>query len=238
MSPRRRSGAPGCKRVLSRKTDHSVIERRRREKINDRLVFLQQTVPQCREKALDTLHRRSHDESRIASEMVLEKLCIITHAAEYIEELQAQIDAYKARGAGSPPPVERPACEHSPPGDSDTDSTSTSLDAPAETPAAATDDPHTRGPSSPPAAAPAPTHPPVHPHVHPPRVHAGRTLFVHASPPHVHSAAPWPRHYILPPLVQVHRTQAYRGPHRCIHGRMHVPLPAVTRVEASRGWRK
>ncbi|WFD34307.1 aspartate--tRNA ligase [Malassezia cuniculi] len=133
------SSASSGKRTLSRKTEHSVIERRRREKINDRLVCLQRTVPACRDKAVELLRRRSPDDEdideRISSEMVLEKLCIITHAVEYIEELQTQLEAYRARGAGSPMPVERKACTHKAAGESDSEESSSAAEASqAETP--------------------------------------------------------------------------------------------------------
>lgn len=45
-------------RVLKRKTDHSLIERRRRDKINGRLVALQSLVPACRAEALATLRAK------------------------------------------------------------------------------------------------------------------------------------------------------------------------------------
>lgn len=100
-------------RVLRRKTDHSVIERRRREKINLRLIELQEMVPACREEALEVLskkkmspatssctssrrgkkteeevqkmeeeaakYREQETQRRLKEEMVLEKLCIISH---------------------------------------------------------------------------------------------------------------------------------------------------------------
>lgn len=42
-------------RPLQRKTSHSLIERRRREKINEGLVSLQQLVPACREELRENL---------------------------------------------------------------------------------------------------------------------------------------------------------------------------------------
>ncbi|CEH12816.1 STEROL REGULATORY ELEMENT-BINDING PROTEIN [Ceraceosorus bombacis] len=82
-------------RPLRRKTSHSVIERRRREKINERLIRLQESVPACRQEAQEMLSsklsnvkgkkrlaeadRQEEIERRIKQEMVLEKLCIISH---------------------------------------------------------------------------------------------------------------------------------------------------------------
>ncbi|WFD21217.1 hypothetical protein MCAP1_003478 [Malassezia caprae] len=101
---------PRTSRALHRKTDHSVIERRRREKINDRLVCLQNTVPACREKARDCLLKKASaapmeaDEisARIASDMVLEKLCIISHTVDYVMELRAKLKAYEAQCSCDP----------------------------------------------------------------------------------------------------------------------------------------
>ncbi|KAJ1023481.1 hypothetical protein NDA16_003098 [Ustilago loliicola] len=45
-------------RVLRRKTDHSIIERRRREKINEKLVALQNIVPACRKECHDLIERK------------------------------------------------------------------------------------------------------------------------------------------------------------------------------------
>lgn len=130
-------------RVLSRKTDHSVIERRRREKINERLIRLQETVPACREEATEMLsaklikkRKRTEEEIKveIGEKMVLEKLCIISHTvgewnlslhgsvkkrniltdmllfstlsicdSDYVEELRAQVEAYKKLCACDPP---------------------------------------------------------------------------------------------------------------------------------------
>ncbi len=44
--------------MLRRKTDHSVIERRRREKINEKLVALQNLVPACRKECQDLIDRK------------------------------------------------------------------------------------------------------------------------------------------------------------------------------------
>lgn len=93
-------------RALHRKTDHSVIERRRREKINDRLVCLQSTVPACREKAREYVQKKASGsaplegeelEARIGADMVLEKLCIISHTVDYVMELRAKLKAYEAQ---------------------------------------------------------------------------------------------------------------------------------------------
>jgi hypothetical protein len=82
----------GAARVLKRKTSHSVIERRRREKINEGLIHLQSTVPACRLELRELLEckvrnkkkAKSKDEVQVQvdklledksnSEMVLEKL--------------------------------------------------------------------------------------------------------------------------------------------------------------------
>ena len=116
------------RRTLTRKTDHSVIERRRREKINERLVCLQHTVPACRAKALALVQRRSPDardaHARIAREMVLEKLCIITHTAEYIAELHERLAAAEARGREAQTPPSPPQCHHTTHSDTDSDSDS------------------------------------------------------------------------------------------------------------------
>ncbi|PWN45779.1 hypothetical protein IE81DRAFT_126254 [Ceraceosorus guamensis] len=90
-----RSASTRKTRPLRRKTSHSVIERRRREKINERLIRLQESVPACRQEAQEMLSsklsnvkgkkrlaeadRQEEIERRIKQEMVLEKLCIISH---------------------------------------------------------------------------------------------------------------------------------------------------------------
>lgn len=92
-------------RALHRKTDHSVIERRRREKINDRLICLQSTVPACREKARECIEKKSPSgtladddiDARIGTDMVLEKLCIISHTVDYVMELRAKLKAYETQ---------------------------------------------------------------------------------------------------------------------------------------------
>jgi Helix-loop-helix DNA-binding domain len=82
-------------RVLKRKTDHSLIERRRREKINERLIRLQTLIPACAAEGFDLLrskplpkHRRAKKGAgwteeemweKMQKDMVLEKLCIISH---------------------------------------------------------------------------------------------------------------------------------------------------------------
>ncbi|PWZ01359.1 hypothetical protein BCV70DRAFT_198787 [Testicularia cyperi] len=53
-----KDGSQRKSRVLSRKTDHSVIERRRREKINEKLVFLQNLVPACLLECQDLIERK------------------------------------------------------------------------------------------------------------------------------------------------------------------------------------
>ena len=96
---------PRTSRALHRKTDHSVIERRRREKINDRLICLQSTVPACREKARECIEKKSPNESlrtddidaRIGTDIVLEKLCIISHTVDYVMELRAKLKAYETQ---------------------------------------------------------------------------------------------------------------------------------------------
>lgn len=90
----RRNATPRKSRLLSRKTSHSVIERRRRDKINEGLIHLQDTVPACRQELKELLEckvkmnkknaKKSPDEIQVeidrlfneksASEMVLEKL--------------------------------------------------------------------------------------------------------------------------------------------------------------------
>lgn len=101
-SPTTNLKQPRKSRVLRRKTDHSVIERRRREKINERLIRLQEMVPACRDEVMEMLdkkplkrngaggsgkanlltdegERKAEIERKCSEEMVLEKLCIISH---------------------------------------------------------------------------------------------------------------------------------------------------------------
>lgn len=81
-------------RPLQRKTSHSLIERRRREKINEGLVSLQRLVPACRDELHEMLRTKAHANKRnarkaaheidalaekelsekVGSQMVLEKL--------------------------------------------------------------------------------------------------------------------------------------------------------------------
>lgn len=58
----------------SRKTTHSQIEKRRREKINDTMQRLKDLVPAC------------HDQ-----DLLLRKLDVLTATADYIEELQTML---------------------------------------------------------------------------------------------------------------------------------------------------
>ncbi|CBQ72634.1 conserved hypothetical protein [Sporisorium reilianum SRZ2] len=119
-------------RVLRRKTDHSIIERRRREKINEKLVALQNIVPACRKECQDLFERkfatplrpnddnearqgtatkrdakRKRDEEKfdkaksemsekIRTNMVLEKLCIISHTLDFVVKLQEENKALRA----------------------------------------------------------------------------------------------------------------------------------------------
>lgn len=53
-----KDGSRRKSRVLRRKTDHSIIERRRREKINEKLVALQNLVPACRKECQDLVERK------------------------------------------------------------------------------------------------------------------------------------------------------------------------------------
>lgn len=66
---------------LYRKTEHAVIERRRREKINDRLLCLQHEVPACREQALAYFEKggKGITDGATRTDLVLEKLCILSH---------------------------------------------------------------------------------------------------------------------------------------------------------------
>ncbi|PWN47442.1 hypothetical protein IE53DRAFT_390425 [Violaceomyces palustris] len=99
-------------RVLRRKTDHSIIERRRREKINERLIRLQEIIPACRKEVEENFYKKNPAgganpgggrakkvtkslEERIGSEMMLEKLCIISHTVDYIIELRESLQLYQ-----------------------------------------------------------------------------------------------------------------------------------------------
>lgn len=53
-----KDGSRRKSRVLRRKTDHSIIERRRREKINEKLVALQNIVPACRKECQDLIEKK------------------------------------------------------------------------------------------------------------------------------------------------------------------------------------
>lgn len=110
-------------RPLRRKTSHSVIERRRREKINEGLISLQYLVPACRDELHELLLSKAQSNKRnlkrskqevekeveelllqkIESQMVLEKLCIISHTVDYVRELQASLAAYRKLCRCSPP---------------------------------------------------------------------------------------------------------------------------------------
>ncbi|CCG81321.1 putative HLH transcription factor [Taphrina deformans PYCC 5710] len=67
--------APPKRGKPSRKTTHSQIEKRRREKINDTMQRLKDLVPAC------------HD-----PEALLRKLDVLTATADYIEELHTQLE--------------------------------------------------------------------------------------------------------------------------------------------------
>jgi hypothetical protein len=102
-------------RPLRRKTSHSVIERRRREKINEGLITLQATVPACREELQALLLVKAQSDrknarkakevvvaevegavsDKIAGTMMLEKLCIISHTVDYVHELQRIVQGYR-----------------------------------------------------------------------------------------------------------------------------------------------
>lgn len=117
------SSASRKNRPLRRKTSHSVIERRRREKINEGLVSLQHLVPACRDELHELLLSKAQSNKRnlkrskqevekevealflqkIESQMVLEKLCIISHTVDYVRELQASLAAYRKMCRCSPP---------------------------------------------------------------------------------------------------------------------------------------
>lgn len=115
-----KDGSRRKSRVLRRKTDHSVIERRRREKINEKLVALQNLVPACRKECRDLIERkfaeaatsapsakRKREEEKLAkaqiemqekikTSMVLEKLCIISHTLDFVNQLQEENEALRA----------------------------------------------------------------------------------------------------------------------------------------------
>ena len=103
---------PRCaSRASQRRTEHSVIERRRREKINDQLICLQCIVPACREQAFACVQKRAKSTTSplfvgdddnvdryISTHVVLEKLCIISHALDYVMELRAKLQVYERQG--------------------------------------------------------------------------------------------------------------------------------------------
>lgn len=70
----------------SRKTTHSQIEKRRREKINDTMQRLKDLVPAC----------------HAASELNLRKLDVLTATADYIEELQKRLRLEPVSPASDP----------------------------------------------------------------------------------------------------------------------------------------
>lgn len=76
ISTRKAAGATGKskKGKPSRKTTHSQIEKRRREKINDTMERLKNLVPAC------------HDDPQN-----LRKLDVLTATADYIEELKSML---------------------------------------------------------------------------------------------------------------------------------------------------
>lgn len=127
--PLNKDGTRRRSRVLRRKTDHSIIERRRREKINEKLVALQNLVPACRKECQDLIDRKfdtaspnndvgnlsaakrdakrkreeekldkaRHDmNEKVKTNMVLEKLCIISHTLDFVMKLQEENRALRA----------------------------------------------------------------------------------------------------------------------------------------------
>ncbi|CAG8712009.1 15750_t:CDS:2, partial [Dentiscutata heterogama] len=66
-------------RELARKVSHSAIERRRRERINDKIMQLKDLIPSC------------------ADQDHLNKLCILQSSIEYIEYLQDLVITYRQR---------------------------------------------------------------------------------------------------------------------------------------------
>ncbi|CAG8799725.1 4030_t:CDS:1, partial [Racocetra fulgida] len=66
-------------RELARKVSHSAIERRRRERINDKIMQLKELIPSC------------------ADQDHLNKLCILQSSIEYIEYLQDLVVTYRQR---------------------------------------------------------------------------------------------------------------------------------------------
>ncbi|CAJ0927219.1 14040_t:CDS:2 [Entrophospora sp. SA101] len=66
-------------REMARKASHSQIERRRRERINDKIMQLRELIPGCSEQ--ENMH----------------KLSVLQNAIEYIEYLQAIVFEYRQR---------------------------------------------------------------------------------------------------------------------------------------------
>ncbi|KAJ3021310.1 hypothetical protein HKX48_008786 [Thoreauomyces humboldtii] len=83
-----------------RKVSHSAIERRRRERINDKILQLKDLVPSCTNQ--ENLH----------------KLSILQNAIEYIHALKSQIEEQtdqlaSSRNMASPPQAPHPSFERS-----------------------------------------------------------------------------------------------------------------------------
>ncbi|GAA5954465.1 hypothetical protein JCM3765_004465 [Sporobolomyces pararoseus] len=94
----RTSKEPGGGGASKRKVSHSLIERRRREKINDCLATLKDTVPNLREegakkiaKAKERGRKRGRGDDT-GERGGLHKLEILQGTIEYITELRARID--------------------------------------------------------------------------------------------------------------------------------------------------
>ncbi|KAM0792113.1 hypothetical protein ACM66B_004817 [Microbotryomycetes sp. NB124-2] len=95
----------------NRRVSHSLIERRRREKINECLAHLKRLVPQCRVEGERKIARarergrkrgrKSDEESDDSPRGGLHKLEILQGTIEYLEELEARLAALGAAGAGS-----------------------------------------------------------------------------------------------------------------------------------------
>ncbi|POY70204.1 hypothetical protein BMF94_6787 [Rhodotorula taiwanensis] len=110
MSPPPTSSSRGGG-ASKRKVSHSLIERRRREKINDCLAALRETVPNLREEGERKLARakergRKRGRGDDAGERGgLHKLEILQGTIAYIEDLRARIDALEHQPASpaSPP---------------------------------------------------------------------------------------------------------------------------------------
>ncbi|GAA5966125.1 hypothetical protein JCM21900_004948 [Sporobolomyces salmonicolor] len=103
-----RAGASGSSFAPSkRKVSHSLIERRRREKINECLATLRETVPNLREEGERKLARakergRKRGKGDEAGERGgLHKLEILQGTIEYLEALRAHISALEAQRPAS-----------------------------------------------------------------------------------------------------------------------------------------